>query len=110
MTGSAKGHDSAKLLHDWDSKFTHEFDDILQAGGIEAKKVGPCKPNQNAFAERWVQSIQTECLDRFVVFGEDHLRHIVSQYVEHWEFHLPKSAALRRRPVPSPATHGWAGC
>jgi putative transposase len=83
---------AAKLLHDWDSKFTHEFDDILQAGGIEAKKVGPCKPNQNAYAERWVQSIQHECLDRFMVFGEDHLRHIVSQYVEHYNEERPHQA------------------
>ena len=82
----------AIVLHDWGGKFTAEFDGILQAAGVEPKKVGPCKPNQNAFAERWVQSIQTECLDRFVVFGEDHLRHIVSQYFEHYNEQRPHQA------------------
>ena len=80
------------LLHDFDCKFTKEFGDILQAKNITVKKVGPRKPNQNAFAERWVQSVQQECLDRFVVFGEDHLRHIVSQYVEHYNEERPHQA------------------
>jgi putative transposase len=65
---------------------------ILQAKNIAVKKVGPRKPNQNTFAERWVQSVQQECLDRFVVFGEDHLRHIVSQYVEHYNEERPHQA------------------
>ena len=80
------------LLHDFDCKFTKEFDDLLQAKNIAVKKVVPRKPNQNAFAERWVQSVQQECLDRFVVFGEDHLRHIVSQYVEHYNEERPHQA------------------
>jgi putative transposase len=39
------------------------------------------KPNLNAFAERFVQSAKQECLDNFVCFGEDHLRHIIREYV-----------------------------
>ena len=35
----------------------------------------------NAFAERFVQTIQAECLDHFVVRGEKHLNHIVSEYL-----------------------------
>lgn len=72
------------VLHDWDSRFTQELDGILQAGGIRAKNVGPCKANQNAFAERWGQSIKQESLERFMVFGEEHLEYIVTQYVEHF--------------------------
>ena len=70
------------LIRDCDTKFTAEFDGILESEGIEIKKVGPRAPNMNAIAERWVQSIQQECLDHFVVFGEKHLRHIVSEYVK----------------------------
>ena len=70
------------LIRDHDSKFTAEFDGILESEGIEIKKVGPRAPNMNAIAERWVQSIKQECLDHFVVFGEKHLRHIVSEYVK----------------------------
>ena len=31
-------------------------------------------PNTNAFVERFIQSISTECLDRFVIFGELNVR------------------------------------
>ena len=51
---------------------------------LEVKRVGHQKPNQNAYAQRWVQSLQQECLDRFNVFAPDHLQHIVAQYVEHY--------------------------
>jgi putative transposase len=46
--------------------------------------VGPAAPNLNAHAERWVLSIKSECLDHFIVFGEDHLRHLVDEYLKHY--------------------------
>jgi len=72
------------LIRDWDTKFTAEFDGILESEGIEIKKVGPRAPNMNAIAERWVQSIKQECLDHFIVFGES--RH---------PFRCPTSAVKR---------------
>ena len=80
------------LIHDYDGRFTKQFDDIMQGAGVEVKKVGPRKPNQNAYAERWVQSVQKECLDRFVVFGQDHLQHILTQYIEHYNEERPHQA------------------
>jgi hypothetical protein len=38
----------------------------------------------NAFAERFVLSIRTECLDRMVPLGESHLRRSVSEYMRHY--------------------------
>lgn len=52
-----------------------------EAVGAELKRVGPRAPTPNAFAERWVQSLRTECLDRFVVLGETHPRHLASVYL-----------------------------
>ena len=31
----------------------------------------------NAFAETSVRSVKRECLDHFIIVGEDHLRHVV---------------------------------
>jgi hypothetical protein len=59
----------AMLLRDGDKKFGPEFDRVLEAEGMELKRVGPFAPNMNAYAERWVQSVQKECLDHFLVFG-----------------------------------------
>jgi putative transposase len=70
------------LLRDRDSKFVRAFDEVLRADGIEVKAVGPRAPNLNAYAERWVGSVRRECLDHFVVFGEEHLRYLVTEYNE----------------------------
>jgi hypothetical protein len=31
-----------------------------------------------------VLSIKSECLDHFIVFGEDHLRHLVDEYLKYY--------------------------
>ena len=59
------------MIHDRDAKYTQAFDQILKAAGTSAMKLPPQSPNLNAFAERFVKSIKTECLEQFVLFGED---------------------------------------
>lgn len=54
-------------------------------------KVAVRAPNQNAYAEQFVQTIKQECLDHFIVFGEAHLRHIVSEFVAHYHNERPPS-------------------
>ena len=56
---------------------------ILQAGGVETVKLPARSPNLNAYAERFVRSIQSECLSKIIPLGERHLRLAVSEYVEH---------------------------
>jgi transposase InsO family protein len=72
------------LIHDRDSKYTQSFDQILKAAGTAAVKLPPQSPNLNAFAERFVKSIKTECLAQFVLFGEDALRHVIREYLAHY--------------------------
>ena len=38
----------------------------------------------NPYAESWAGTIKRECLDHFVVLGEQHLRHLVSEYVKYY--------------------------
>jgi len=42
------------------------------------------EPNLNAFAERFVLSVRSECLDRIIPLGDWHLRHAVSEYLKHY--------------------------
>jgi transposase InsO family protein len=72
------------LIHDRDAKYTQAFDQILKAAGTAAVKLPPQSPNLNAFAERFVKSIKTECLEQFVLFGEDSLRHVIREYLAHY--------------------------
>jgi transposase InsO family protein len=41
-------------------------------------------PNANARAERFVRSIEHECLSRVTPFGARHLRRTISEFVEHY--------------------------
>jgi putative transposase len=77
------------LLLDHDAKFVPEFDRVFAAEGIQVKRVGPRAPNLNAYAERWVQAVKQEYLDHFVVFGEGHLRHLLREYVAHYNEERP---------------------
>jgi len=43
----------------------------------------------NAFAERFVLSIKSECLDHFIVFGESHLRYLIDEYLAHYNHERP---------------------
>ncbi len=81
MEFAEEEHKPTDIIHDADTKFTKQFDEIFEDEGIRVKKLPPASPNMNAVIERWVQSIQQECLDHFVVLGEKHLRHIVSERV-----------------------------
>ncbi len=41
-------------------------------------------PDLNAFVERFVLSIKSECLNKLIPLGERHLRLAVSEFVEHY--------------------------
>ena len=43
--------------------------------------------------------MQQECLDHFVVFGERHLRHILTEYAEHFNCERPHQAVGNRPPA-----------
>ncbi len=77
------------LIHDRDEKFASGFDMIFRSVGIEAIKLPARSPNLNAFAERFVRSIKSECLDRMIFFGEASLRHAVGEYIEHYHHERP---------------------
>ncbi|MCA9124649.1 MAG: transposase [Planctomycetaceae bacterium] len=70
------------VMRDLDNAFSENFNSVFTDRGIAIKPVGPCAPNLNAFAERWIQSIQQEALDHFIIFGQQHFDHIVREYVK----------------------------
>jgi putative transposase len=72
------------LIMDRDPLYTAEFRRVVEAAGVKAVRLPPRRPNLNAFAERFVLSIKSECLDRIVPMGEGHLRKAVAQFVAHY--------------------------
>src|SRR5213076_600954 len=73
------------LIRDRDSRFTAVFD----AAGIEAVKTPPRAPKANAYAERWVRTVRTECLDWVLVWNRRHLEHVLAHYVAHYNTARP---------------------
>ena len=71
------------LIHDRDGKYTDGFDRILQGAGIEPIKLPPKSPNLNAYAERWIRSVKTECLDQLILFGRRSLAYALQEYLAH---------------------------
>jgi putative transposase len=66
------------------TKFTAGFREILKSDGVEVVRTTVRAPNMNATCERFGQALFRECLDHFIVFGEDHLRYILNEYLSHF--------------------------
>ncbi len=62
------------LIHDRDPLFTRAFRELLKSSGVETVKLPVRSPDLNAYAERFVRSIKSECLAQIVPLAERHLR------------------------------------
>jgi transposase InsO family protein len=67
-----------ELIRDRDACYGYMFTRRLRSLGIRDHPTAPRSPWQNGYAERLIGSIRRECLDHVVVFGERHLRHVLS--------------------------------
>ena len=77
------------LLIDRDPLYTKGFRRILDQARVRTVSLPAHSPNLNAFAERFVLSIKSECLERLVPLGESHLRLAISEYMRH--YHLERN-------------------
>lgn len=82
-------HKPRYLLRDRDTKFTKQFDAILEADDVEVVQVAIRAPNMNAAVERHIQSVKTECLDHFIFFGQKHLRYVLRQWEVYFNTQRP---------------------
>jgi len=88
------------LIRDRAGQFTVAFDTVLVDAGIETLKIPPCNPRANAYAERFVLTVRTELTDRMLIFGERHLRHVLTVYARHYNGHRPHRGRQLRPPRP----------
>jgi putative transposase len=94
------------VIRDRDSKFGAAFDRAPLECGARAVRLPHAAPNMNAFAERFVQTLQDECLDRFIAFGTSHLDYLAGTFADHYNRERAHSAIGFRPPcgpAPPPA-------
>jgi putative transposase len=96
------------LIRDRDTKFCRGFNDVFRAEGAEVLVTPVQAPNANAYAERWVRTVRTECLDWLLIVGRGHLEQVLRTYVRHYNQHRPHRALGLQPPNPS-AGQGWTG-
>ncbi|HZC99150.1 MAG TPA: helix-turn-helix domain-containing protein [Actinomycetes bacterium] len=53
------------------------FDDVFRAEGAEVLLTPVRAPNANAYAERWVRTVRSECLDWLLIVGRGHLDRVL---------------------------------
>jgi transposase InsO family protein len=84
----------AYLLRDNDRAYGQVFTSRVTAVGTRDRPISPGSPWQNGIAERLIGTLRRECLDHMVIFGETHLRRILSAYAV-----LSVSAMPDARPI-----------
>jgi transposase InsO family protein len=74
----------AYLVRDNDRVYGNVFRSRVRAMGIRDRPISPGSPWQNPYVERLIGTVRRECLDRVLVFGEAHLRRILSSYAAYY--------------------------
>ena len=72
------------LVRDRDAVYGHVVKRRLRALGIRDRPTTGRSPWQNAYVERLIGSVRCECIDQVIVFGETHLRRIMSTYASYY--------------------------
>ena len=88
------------LVRDRDTKYVASFDAVFKAEGTEILQTPFRTPNANAFAERFVRTVRSECLDHLLVVNEGHLERILRNYARHYNQHRPHQGIAQEVPAP----------
>jgi putative transposase len=88
------------LIHDRDSKFTAAFDEVFRSEGINVIHTPVRAPKANAYVERFVRTVRTECLDWLLIVGRRHLAHVLRTYIQHYNRERPHRGLALQPPEP----------
>jgi len=73
------------LVSDRDGTFGNWMSEFLKSCyDITLYRTPPRTPNCNAFSERFVRTARTEITDRMIIYSEEHLREIFSEYADYY--------------------------
>jgi len=90
------------LIRDRDCCYGRKFSQQLKARGIHEHVIPRQSPWANAFVERLIGSIRRECLNYIIVLNEGHLRRILAEYVEYYNYSRPHRSLEQDSPISRP--------
>ena len=88
------------LIRDRDSKFVGPFDEVMRSIGTRVIKTPVRAPRANTFAERFVRTARTECLDWLLIRSEGHLELVLAEFVQHYNAARPHRGIDLEVPIP----------
>jgi putative transposase len=88
-------------IRDNDDKYGASFEQVARGTGIEVLKTPFRAPRANAICERFLGSLRQECLDHFLIPGEQHLYRVVKEYKEYFNYARPHQGIEQRIPCRS---------
>jgi transposase InsO family protein len=89
------------LIRDRDTKYVAGFDEVFKSEGAQILRTPFRAPNANAYAERFVRTVRSECLDHLLVVNAQHLERILRSYARHYNSHRPHQGISQAIPVPT---------
>jgi putative transposase len=93
------------LLHDRDSIFSPQLDQRIYHLGLRVLKTPPQSPQANALCERLLGTLRQECVDFVIPLTENHLRRLLSTWVQHYNHgrpHMSLGPGIPQPPAPFP--------
>jgi transposase InsO family protein len=72
------------LVRDNDGAYGQAFISRVRAMGIRDRPISPRSPWQNPYVERLIGTLRRDCLDHVLIFGERHLRRVLTMYSRYY--------------------------
>ena len=87
------------ILRDRDAIYGEAFRRRVRHMGIKEVVTAYRSPWQNPYVERLTGSIRRECLDHVIFFSEEHLRRVLTAYVEYYHTSRTHLSLDRNAPI-----------
>ncbi len=94
------GNTPRHLLRDHDAVYGRDFRQRARRIGIDAIVTPIASPRANAVAERVIGTLRRECLDHLIVLDEQHLRSVLTEFVQYYNRERPHRTLRLQTPVP----------
>jgi transposase InsO family protein len=72
------------LVRDNDRAYGEVFTRRVRTMGIRDRPIAPGSPWQNPYVERLIGTVRRDCLDHLLIFGEPHLRRVLTAYSHYY--------------------------